>query len=67
MEYCPVGSVGDIMQMTKLLLNDEQICFICTSTLKGLAYLHSQRKIHRDIKPGNLLVNSKGQIKLGMH
>ena len=65
MEYCPVGSIGDIMQMTKLTLTEEQISYVCKATLKGLAYLHSQRKIHRDIKPGNLLVNGKGQIKLG--
>ena len=34
-------------------------------SLKGLQYLHSQKLIHRDVKAGNILVNHKGQCKLG--
>src|SRR5690242_5855107 len=54
MEYCPVGSVGDIMHLTQKGLNEEQIRYVIKCTLKGLAYLHAHRKIHRDIKPGSL-------------
>lgn len=65
MEYCPVGSVGDMMHITQQALREDQISYVCRCTLKGLAYLHAHRKIHRDIKPGNLLVNAAGQVKLG--
>jgi serine/threonine-protein kinase len=33
--------------------------------MDGLAYIHQQNLSHRDIKPGNLLLNRRGQLKLG--
>jgi serine/threonine protein kinase len=33
-------------------------------SLRGIQYLHSMRKIHRDIKAGNILVNAEGRAKL---
>lgn len=47
-----------------LQLTEEEIGTILQSTLKGLEYLHFTRKIHRDIKAGNILLNSEGQAKL---
>jgi len=32
--------------------------------LEGIAYCHQHRVLHRDLKPQNLLVNSRGEIKL---
>ncbi len=32
--------------------------------LTGIAYCHSHRVLHRDLKPQNLLINRKGCIKL---
>lgn len=32
--------------------------------LQGLDFLHSNRVVHRDLKPQNILVTSGGQIKL---
>lgn len=47
-----------------LQLTEEEIATILQSTLKGLEYLHFTRKIHRDIKAGNILLNTEGQAKL---
>ncbi|XP_052223430.1 serine/threonine-protein kinase 3-like isoform X2 [Dreissena polymorpha] len=64
MEYCGAGSVADIMKLRNKVLNEEEIATIVYYTLKGLEYLHSKRKIHRDIKAGNILLNTEGHAKL---
>jgi len=33
--------------------------------LKGIAFCHEHRVLHRDLKPQNLLINRKGELKLG--
>lgn len=45
-------------------LTEDEIATILKSTLKGLEYLHFMRKIHRDIKAGNILLNTEGHAKL---
>lgn len=64
MEYCGAGSVSDIMRLRKKTLTEDEIATILCDTLKGLEYLHLRRKIHRDIKAGNILLNTEGHAKL---
>lgn len=64
MEFCGAGSVSDIMRLRKKTLSEDEIATILSDTLKGLEYLHIRRKIHRDIKAGNILLNSEGHAKL---
>lgn len=64
MEYCGAGSVLDIMKLRKKTLSEVEIGAVVLATLHGLEYLHLRRKIHRDIKAGNILLNSQGHAKL---
>lgn len=62
MEYCGGGSVGDIARQRQF--TSKEIAVILREALKGLAYLHSKKKIHRDVKGGNILLTEDGQVKI---
>ena len=64
MEYCSAGSVADLIKVTKKTLDEVQIASVCQAALRGLEYLHDTKKIHRDIKAGNVLLDHKGVAKL---
>lgn len=64
MEYCGAGSVSDVMRLRNKTLKEDEIACILKDTLKGLEYLHFRRKIHRDVKAGNILLNTEGYSKL---
>lgn len=42
----------------------ELILYIAREIVKGLAYAHSRGIIHRDIKPGNVMVSREGAVKI---
>ena len=43
---------------------EPHIIYILHQTLLGLSYIHENSRIHRDIKGGNLLLNSAGQVRV---
>ena len=48
-----------------LRINEETLWNIFYQCLEGLVYLHKEGIIHRDIKPGNIFMDDKGNIKIG--
>jgi serine/threonine-protein kinase CLA4 len=58
------GSLTDYVKFGNEYLTEEICAYILLQTVRGLSSLHSKNIMHRDIKSDNILVNSKGDIKL---
>ena len=63
LEYVPGGSIQTMLNSYGALREPLVRTFV-RQIVDGLAYLHSQRIIHRDIKGANILVDNKGGIKI---
>ncbi|EJF65321.1 kinase [Dichomitus squalens LYAD-421 SS1] len=67
MEYCEGGSlesVGKRMREIGGRVGEKVAGRLAEGILQGLAYLHSRKTIHRDIKPPNILLTREGVVKL---
>lgn len=66
MEYCGGGSCADLLRhLPEHSISEYKVAYIIREVLCGLEYLHSQKKIHRDIKAANILLTDEGEVKLG--
>ncbi|CAH6722461.1 sporulation-specific protein 1 [[Candida] jaroonii] len=63
MEFVNGGSLFEILQPGPVT-DEKTISIIAKEILLALDYLHNQGKIHRDLKSQNILLGSKGEIKL---
>eukprot|EP00878_Enallax_costatus_P038063 GHUV01043204.1.p1 GENE.GHUV01043204.1~~GHUV01043204.1.p1 ORF type:complete len:233 (+),score=48.11 GHUV01043204.1:180-878(+) len=64
MEFMDGGSLWDVLQKIRIV-PQQYLPELARQVLSGLSYLHDTARIcHRDIKPGNLLLSSSGQLKI---
>lgn len=54
------ATIDELMRAAPLSI--PQVRWILSSAARGLAHAHSEGVVHRDVKPGNLLVNVKGDV-----
>lgn len=62
LEYFPLGNLED--QHRQRPISDDEVLTILHQSLSALTYLHGQTPpiVHRDIKPGNILVQSRDPL-----
>lgn len=66
LEFMNRGSLEQLLLKKKAggALEEKFVASLSYQILWGLSYLHHEKIIHRDIKPGNILIHSSGEIKL---
>ncbi|KAH9248232.1 hypothetical protein BASA81_014153 [Batrachochytrium salamandrivorans] len=62
MEYCQGGSCLDLLRPGPF--DEVYISIVLRELLMGLDQLHSEGKLHRDIKAANILLCADGRVKL---
>lgn len=64
MELVEGRSLGDLLAAEERL-GAAQVARIAGQAAAGLAAAHRQGIVHRDIKPGNLMLDAEGSVKIG--
>ena len=63
MELCPGGDLLNYVRKRRKL-NEKYAKFVFKQIMEGLAYLHDNGVVHRDIKLDNILLDGHGNIKI---
>jgi len=63
LEYMDAGSLTDVIARAGALPEKAVAC-LAFQAAWGLAYLKPCKRVHRDVKPSNMLLNMRGEVKL---
>jgi len=63
MEFVHGGTLTEVLGPT-IDIPEPLIAYVCKQMLLGLAFVHRQHRLHRDIKSDNVLVAFDGAVKL---
>ena len=68
MEYVSAGTLSEFLTGRKMddmeAMDERLIAYVCREVLLGLQNLHDIRRVHRDIKGDNILLDMDGSVKV---
>lgn len=64
MELCQGGSLAALIGRSGKPLEPKRAVSIVADALEGLAFAHERGMVHRDVKPGNMLIDENGRGKI---
>src|SRR6266481_1654585 len=63
MEFIEGTTLHELLQQKRILEAEEAIQ-LSREICKGLDYAHSHGIVHRDVKPGNIMITARGAVKI---
>lgn len=63
LEKCDCGTVKDLIKARPLTVDEAQ--YVMLQCLSATQYMHKNNVIHRDLKPGNIMLDSSLNVKIG--
>ncbi|CAN0311488.1 unnamed protein product, partial [Hapterophycus canaliculatus] len=65
MELMPNGDLRTLLKNSEQPLPEEQVRHIIGDICAGMAFLHSKKTVHGDLKSANVLLDGAGRAKIG--
>jgi len=64
LELMNLGSLRSLLKFCPDGISEPHVATVFHQVLEGLAFLHGNSILHRDVKPENILINYEGHVKL---
>ncbi len=58
------GSLSEAVK--KYHFDESHVAYVAREVLQGIRYLHSNNIVHRDLKSANVMMTTKGDIKISI-
>lgn len=63
-DFMDVGALTDFVYQYLKKIPEDVIAYIMKQSLIGLNSLHQKKQLHRDLKSDNILIDTKGNVKI---
>ena len=64
MEYVEGQTLGDFLSKKRGRLSEREAAKLFLQICEALTHAHEKKVLHRDLKPGNILITNKGVVKV---